>query len=163
MRLISTIFATLTLVCATVAIGATAAKTNATASSTAEFVPAVRLSAYEPGQARDPFARPGERTVRPAAGKAAPVEAYVPEMFRLQAILFERHNPMVVINNQPMELNQAGTLTVGGNVVRVKPIQIGRERMVLEVEGQKMELRLAEPSKESSGPSPANPKKTPEH
>lgn len=116
-----------------------------------DFAPQVRESTYAPEKNRDPFLREGQRVSNPST-TAAPVVVQAPRreipssLFRLQAILLDGGKPMAVINGELLEQNKPTKILIGGSALRVKAVQIGRERVVLDVEGQKVEVRLEEPT-----------------
>lgn len=125
-----------------------AAGTNVVSAKTVSgFVPEMKESVYAPESKRDPFFR-ASRQVTQTVGATATVQPAVSipaSAFRLQAILLGRQSPLALVNGEPMELNKPVKMVIGGSEVQVKAVEIKRERVVLEVEGQKVELRLEEP------------------
>jgi hypothetical protein len=121
------------------------APTNAPAG----FAPQMVESRYAPEKKRDPFDRPGQQTTRTITNNTnttSVVEVVKPEippsLFRLEAIVWDPRRPEALINGQRLEMNKPVTMQVGGNRMRVIAVEIGRERVVLDVEGQKVEVRL---------------------
>jgi hypothetical protein len=150
--------------------GKTPAKVSSSTTSTTVFTPPVKISEYNSHTGRDPFvpfgqkisvAQTTEKTNAATVGTSlsnTTSTTYVPEMFRLQAILCGQR-PMVVINGDVLEMNRPSKLTVGGNELRVKVLKVDKEKVMLDVEGQKLELSLAEPPHEGVGVSTAHNKK----
>jgi hypothetical protein len=100
--------------------------------------PGFRLepSVYKPGKTRDPFMVAGAARASVTGVASRPVD------FRLQGILFESANPSAIINDQLVTLNKIVSLSAGGVDIQVKAVEITRERVVLEVGGQQVELRM---------------------
>jgi len=129
--------------------GVRAAKTTvAPTNAPSDFAPQMRESTYAPEKKRDPFLRTGQRAGKtPTVETAAiqqPKREISPSLFRLQATLFDRRSPLAVINGEQLELNKPVTMLIGTSEIRVKAVEIARERVVLDVEGQKVEVRLEE-------------------
>jgi hypothetical protein len=103
----------------------------------AEFTPELKVSSYEPAKVRDPFARPGATA---QDGKVAPSVAFA---FQLQGILYQSTSPSAIINDKLVTLNKIVTLSAENAEVQVKAVEITRDGVVLEVGGQKVELRLS--------------------
>ncbi len=120
--------------------------TGASTNAPAEFSPQMCESTYASEKKRDPFQYGTKRVGRSVTIGAPTLGKINPSAFRLDAILFEQRSPLVVVNGEQLELNKPVMMVVGGSKARVKALEIGRERVVLEVEGQKVELRLEEPS-----------------
>jgi ribosomal protein L16/L10AE len=57
-------------------------------------------------------------------------------------ILYNAASPSALVNNQLVELNKPARMQTGQGEVEVKAVTITRDLVVLEVGGQKMELRL---------------------
>jgi hypothetical protein len=96
----------------------------------------LQLSAYEPTKARDPMTKVG--AVSPEA-KLLPGAA-IP--FVLEGILYQASNPSAVVNGKLLTLDKTVSLSIGTSEVQVRAIEIGRDKVVLEASGQKVELRL---------------------
>lgn len=111
----------------------------------------VRESTYAPVKERDPFSKPGLGVVTVTANSSTndtPVP--VPRMpvipaniFRLQGILFDASNPSAIVNNELILLNKNVTLKTAAGQLLVKAVEITRDRVVLAVNGQKVELHLS--------------------
>jgi len=120
-----------------------------------DFAPQMCESVYAPQKQRDPFDR-GDRPVaktpppaKPAAVAPPPLppKPVIPaSLFRLQAILREKNASLAVVNGEVLELDKYVTMRVGTSTYRLKAVAIEREQVVLEVEGQKIVVRLEEPA-----------------
>jgi hypothetical protein len=131
-----------------------AAKTSvAPTNAPSDFAPRIRESTYAPEKKWDPFLPPSKRiAVIASTGTVTDVTltnvqqqvVIDPSWFRLQAILMDRRAPLVVVNKEVLELNKPATLQTESGALRVKAVEIGREWVILEVEGQKVEVRLEE-------------------
>jgi hypothetical protein len=82
-----------------------------------------------------------------------PKREIAPAWFHLQAILVGTRGSTALINGKLLELNKSESLLTAGGELQVKLVQIGRDRIVLEVEEQKLEVRLEE------GTAPPKPNK----
>ena len=119
---------------------ASAIQTNRVAvSATSGFDLELIRSVYKPDKARDPFLKPGTTAIGSNGLKMVTAGQLV---FRLQAILWSPTNPSVVVNDQLLDLNKSVVFSTASGDVEVKAVEIGRERVVLEVAGQRVELRL---------------------
>lgn len=96
----------------------------------------VEESAYEPVKTRDPFLPVGTTAKGPAT---ATVNVTA---LQLQGILYDPHNPSAMVNNQSVWLNKKVTLSTDSGPVEVQAVEITRQRVVLLVGGNKIELRL---------------------
>ena len=124
----------------TKAAPASAIQTNRVAvSATRGFDPELIRSVYKPDKARDPFLKPGATAIGSNGLKTVTAGQLV---FRLQAILWSPTNPSAVVNDQLLDLNKSAIFSTASGDVVVKAIEIGREQVVLEVAGQRVELRL---------------------
>jgi len=94
--------------------------------------PPLHLSTYQPTQTRDPFGR----------GPAAAGGGVVVTGFNLQGILWDARKPMAIINDQLVSPHKPVTVPVGSAQVQVKALEITRDKVVLEVGTQRVELRL---------------------
>ena len=110
-----------------------------------EFVPDLKTSTYQPTNARDPFAKPG---IAMQATKTAPT---IPISLQLQGILYQPANPSAIVNDKLLTLNKIVSFNTGNSEVQVKAVEITRESVVLDIGGQRVELRLSP----SSPPAPA--------
>lgn len=104
----------------------------------AEFNPELKVSTYKTAKVRDPFARSG---VAAPGGKASPS---VPITLHLQGILYQPTNPSAIVNDKLLTLDKIVTLSAGNGEVQVKAVEIARDRVVLDVGGQKVELWLSQ-------------------
>jgi hypothetical protein len=89
---------------------------------------------------RDPFGAEVPGTSGTTAGgtnRTAGVEG-----FKLMGILYNAASPSALVNNQLVELNKTVRMQTGQGEVEVKAVTITRDLVVLEVGGQKVELRL---------------------
>jgi Tfp pilus assembly protein PilP len=117
-----------------------------------EFAPQVRESTYAPAKKRDPFQRGGQRVTKTPNAQTSVTPQPIPQkpqipasLFRLQAIILDQRGLLAVVNGEQLELNKPVTMLVGTSEMKVKAVQIARDRVVLEVEEQKVEVRLEEP------------------
>jgi hypothetical protein len=92
-------------------------------------------SVYTPQNARDPFGS----QVSNAAGATQPVAT---GQMKLQGILYNAVNPSALVNDQLVELNKPVKVHTEQGEVEVKALKITRELVLLDVGGQKIELRL---------------------
>jgi hypothetical protein len=92
-------------------------------------------SVYTPQNARDPFGS----QVPNATGTTQPVAT---GQMKLQGILYNAVNPSALVNDQLVELNKLTKVHTGQGEVEVKALKITRDLVLLDVGGQKIELRL---------------------
>jgi hypothetical protein len=111
------------------------AATEAKPTSSLELSP----SAYLPQNARDPF---GSEIPKATDGTAAAVRLAGPDALKLQGILYNKANPSALVNDQLVELNKTAKVHTEQGEVEVKALEITRELVLLDVGGQKIELRL---------------------
>ena len=111
----------------------------------AKFAPELKASTYEPTNLRDPFAKPGVLAQDAKAAPGAPI------IFQLQGILYQPTNPSAIVNDKLLTLNKIVTLDTGNVEVQVKAVEITRNTVVLEVGGQKVELRLSKREPQTPG------------
>jgi hypothetical protein len=112
---------------------------NAADNTTATNGPtyAVTVSTYTTQHTRDPFTIPGPTS---QVAKPSPIG---PLVFRLDGILYQANDPAASVNGRLVRLNKTVTLTTGSGDVQVKAVEITREKVVLEVAGQKVELKIS--------------------
>ena len=108
---------------------------SATSGSDLELI----RSVYKPDKARDPFLKPGTMAIGSDGRETATAGQLV---LRLQAILWSPANPSAVVNDQLLDINKSVIFSTASGDVKVKAVEIGRERVVLEVGGRRVELRL---------------------
>jgi hypothetical protein len=111
------------------------AATEGKTTSSLELNPSV----YLPQSARDPFGAEIPKTVD---GTAAPVRLEGTDALKLQGILYNKVNPSALVNDQLVELNKTVKVHTTQGEVEVKALEITRDRVSLDVGGQKVELRL---------------------
>ena len=105
-------------------------------------------STYVPVKERDPFTKAGWSPVMVTTNtgtNTVPVQrvpVIPPNTFRLQGILFDSASPAAIVNNELFVLNKTVTLKTALGPLAVKAVEITRDRVVLAVNGQKIELRL---------------------
>lgn len=109
-------------------------------------LPELQRSTYEPTNARDPFMKVGEKGGLALQMKMTPG---VPFPFRLDGILYHPSDPWAIVNDTRLALNKPVTLRAGGAEIQVRAVEITRSKVVLEVAGQKVELRLTADSPKS--------------
>ena len=127
-----------------------AAKTAPTLSrpSRPAVPPPVMPSVYQPKNLRDPFLRVGQEmshaiiktsstATTTTAERAVPASA-----FRLQAIINVPPNPVAQVNDQELILNKLTALETPVGTFQIKMIQIHSNRIVIDVGGQQIELKL---------------------
>src|SRR5271154_4806431 len=113
---------------------ATEAKPAAKPTSNLELSPSV----YVPQNTRDPFGA----EIPQATDGAAPTRLAGPDMLKLQGILYNKVNPSALVNDQLVELNKTAKVQTAQGEVEVKALEITHEMVLLDVGGQKIELRL---------------------
>lgn len=115
----------------------------ARAGATTEAKPTSSLqlnpSTYVPQNGRDPF---GAEVPTATVGTASVVRAVGIDMLKLQGILYNKVNPSALVNDQLVELNKTAKVHTDQGDVQVKALEITRELVLLDVGGQKIELRL---------------------
>ncbi len=94
------------------------------------------LSAYTPQSERDPFGSEVPKST------GATQQLVAPDSLKLHGILYSAANPSALINDQLVELNKTARVHTAQGDVEAKALKITRELVVLEVGGQKVELRL---------------------
>ena len=93
-------------------------------------------TSYKTSKGRDPFTVPGQPSL---SAKQAPGS---PMVFRLDGILYQSNDPAASVNGTLVRLNKVVTISTGGQDVKVKAVEITREKVVLEANGQKVELKI---------------------
>ncbi len=111
------------------------AATEAKSTSGLELSP----SAYLPQNARDPF---GSETLKATNGTVVVARLAEPDALKLQGILYDKTHPSALVNDQLVELNKTAKVHTEQGEVEVKALEITRELVLLDVGGQKIELRL---------------------
>jgi hypothetical protein len=99
----------------------------------------LRLSEYAPKTQRDPFGV--ELAPAPADG-AVLTATPVPVELQLKGILYHATRPAALVNDKVVELNKPVAVKTAHGDVSVRALEITREIVLLEVGGQKLELRL---------------------
>ena len=112
------------------------------------FNPELSRSAYAPEALRDPFASGGVK--RSGASASDRIQAAVPAMLKLKGILYHAVHPAAIVNGQLAELNKSVTVQTEQGEVEIKALEITREAVLLEVGGQKVELRLGDGEREKT-------------
>ncbi len=102
--------------------------------------PQLKVSTYQPNRAHDPFL-PAGATVS-GAGKTSLGSSTA---LRLQGIVYDAKRPSAMVNNEILYVNKPATVSTSEGAVEVTAVEIGRERVVLEVGGKRFELRLGLP------------------
>jgi hypothetical protein len=97
-------------------------------------------SVYAPEAARDPFGSGAAKSV--TALNAERIRAAVPSVLKLNGILYHAVHPAAIVNDQLVELNKSVAVRTEQGEVEIKALQITREVVLVEVGGQKVELRL---------------------
>jgi hypothetical protein len=100
-----------------------------------DFKPQIQKSTYAPTKTRDPFLRAGAAVET----KSTPVSSFV---FKLQGILYQPSDPAAIVNDQLVRLNKTVSLEDPNSSIEVKAVEITRDRVVLQVRGQRVELQL---------------------
>src|SRR5580704_3642373 len=96
-------------------------------------------STYLPQNVRDPF---GSEVPKTVDGTAVTARFTGPDMLKLQGILYNKANPSALVNDQLVELGKTAKVHTAQGEVEVKALAITRELVLLDVGGQKIELRL---------------------
>jgi len=113
------------------------ASAGATPTKKPEFNPNMQLSTFEPSNSRDPFGKVGVSSPEIKALPGAPIA------LQLEGILYESSHPSAIVNGRLLTLDKSVTLPAGNGEVKVRAVEITRDRVVVEANGQKIELRLA--------------------
>lgn len=113
---------------------------GATTVSTRSFNPEMSRSVYSPVTVRDPFGSGVAKSAGAPDGER--IRAAVPSMLKLKGILYHAMHPAAIVNDQLVELNKSVAVQTEQGAVEIKALQITREVVLLEVGGQKVELRL---------------------
>jgi hypothetical protein len=100
----------------------------------------LNLSTYTAQTQRDPFG--AEVPIAANTTNSATTVTAGADSFKLMGILYSPTNPSALINNELVELNKPVRVQIGQGEVDVKALSITRDTVVLDVGGQKMELRL---------------------
>lgn len=116
--------------------------TCVSAGAAPEFDMRLQLSTYAPTKTRDPIARVGGAAVEGKVGAVG---------FMLEGILYQASHPTAIVNGQLVTLNKTVTINAGSAPIQVRALEIGRDKVVLEAAGQKVELFLTQQ------PPPATP------
>ncbi len=112
------------------------AATESKSGHSLELIP----STYATQNARDPFgAQVAGSTDTNGAGMVTSVNAGT---LKLMGILYDAAHPSALVNDQLLELNRPVKMQTAQGEMEVKALKITRELVVLQVGGQKMELRL---------------------
>ena len=96
-------------------------------------------SVYLPQNVRDPF---GSEAPKAADGTAVAARIAGPETLKLEGILYNKANPSALVNDQLVELNKTAKVHTAQGEVEIKALEITHNLVVLDVGGQKVELRL---------------------
>jgi len=112
------------------------AATESKSGHSLELIP----STYVTQNSRDPFGAqlPGSTDTN----RAATVASVDAGTLKLMGILYDAVHPAALVNDQLLELNQPVKMRTVQGEVDVKALKITRELVVLQVGGEKMELRL---------------------
>lgn len=97
-------------------------------------------SLYEIQSQRDPFGAEISKTAD-GTGTSSTRTAGA-EAFKLMGILYSATNPSALVNGELVELNKPIRMQTVRGEVEVKAVTITRDLVVMEVGGQKVELRL---------------------
>jgi hypothetical protein len=116
------------------------ARAGAAPESKAESRLALTSSTYVTETVRDPFGAEVPKTSGTTAAGSTRTAGV--ENFKLMGILYNAASPSALVNNQLVELNKPTRVRTGQGEVEIKAVTITRDLVVLEVGGQKMELRL---------------------
>jgi len=96
-------------------------------------------STYATQTARDPF---GAQVAGATDTNSATVTSVDAGALKLMGILYDAVHPSALVNDQLLELNRPVKMQTAQGEVEVKALKITRDLVVLQVGGQKMELRL---------------------
>lgn len=115
------------------------AHAGAATPSQPNFKPELKLSSYSPEKARDPF---GGGAAKSSGGSAVSTTSEGSVGLKLEGILYQTINPSAIVNGRLILVNKPTTVRMGSGEVEIKAIEITRDTVVLEVGGQKIELKL---------------------
>ncbi len=101
-----------------------------------DFSSSLKQSQYKPVQSRDPFSRYSGPVI-PVQTKSSPAP---PIVLHLDGILYETSSPSAIVNGTLLKLDKETTVNSEGNPILVKAVEVTRTRVVVEVNGQRIEL-----------------------
>jgi hypothetical protein len=110
--------------------------THNDATTTNEPAYEVIASVYKVQKSRDPFA--AKVHVSPSSKQVAGT----PMVFRLDGILYQANDPSASVNGTLVRLNKPVTIRTDTGEAKVKAVEITRDKVVLEVNDQKVELKI---------------------
>ena len=113
------------------------ASAGAKTAKKADFSPDLQLSTFEPSKSRDPFGKVGVSSPEIKSLPGAPIA------LQLEGILYESSNPSAIVNGRLLTLDKSVTLTAGNGEVKVRAVEITRDHVIVEANGQRIDLRLA--------------------
>ncbi|HUI08166.1 MAG TPA: hypothetical protein VL486_14290 [Verrucomicrobiae bacterium] len=116
------------------------AQAGAVTESNRLFNPELSRSVYAPEAVRDPFGSGAARAAGVLDNEKA--QAEVPSVLKLKGILYHAVHPAAIVNDQLLELNKPVTVQTDQGGLEVRALQITREAVLLQVGGQRVELRL---------------------
>jgi hypothetical protein len=112
------------------------AATTSNSTSRLELLP----STYATQTQRDPFGSEVAKSATPTT--TGTILQSNNTAFKLMGILYDPVRPTALVNNEIVELNKPVKVESGQGTVEIKALSITRDAVVLDVRGQKVELRL---------------------
>jgi hypothetical protein len=100
----------------------------------------ITKSTYSVTKKRDPFVSFKQSLGASPSTKQVSGTQFV---FRLDGILYQANDPAASINGTLVRLNRPVTIRTDTGEARVKAVEITREKVVLDVNGQNVELKIA--------------------
>lgn len=101
------------------------------------FQPRLNISVYQPVTSRDPFLTPGARA---SPAKSTTTDA---TMFRIDGVFGSPKKMTAIVNGAALSLNKPVVIDTASGRIQVKAVQITFEGVVLEVGGQRVEVKRA--------------------
>jgi hypothetical protein len=122
------------------------AATTSNSTSRLELV----VSTYATPTQRDPFGSEIPKSVMPTTAGVTPAGGT--EAFTLMGILYDPVKPTALVNNEILELNKPVKVDAGQGIVEIKALTITHDTVVLDVRGQRVELRLGGDASRNTAP-----------
>jgi len=117
------------------------ARAGAITETSRSFKPELGRSVYSPQASRDPFGSEAAKSVEGHDGGRVQVAGL--SVLKLSGILYDPVHPAAIVNNQLLELNKPVGVQTERGEFEVKALRITREVVLLDIGGQKVELRLS--------------------
>jgi hypothetical protein len=100
------------------------------------YAPTMQVSTYAPTKSRNPFIKTKASLIETKGTGELPLDLH------LEGILYSASNPSAIVNGQLLLLNKNVTVKSNGESVTIRATDITRQRVLLDVQGKSVELRL---------------------